>query len=193
MTPLTPDEDKTELNENQHWEMELYKQGSEACRNYSQLTMRTRTLSQQILAVSVVGLGAAIANKDISIGSQIFLTGGVVLLVFSGSLFFVDWHYQSAFTAIRNSLAFIESRQPLFGPWIAHLNVRTHFRDHIASYLPFLLLAIVGCLGIWLGINQGGASVLRIGGAAWPIPMFETTSRWITSGIFPRLNPSRRP
>ncbi len=138
-------------------EEEAYKQGSEACRNYSQLTMRTRTLSQQILGASAVGLATALATPRIAQGAraEIFVAAGFILLAFAFALLFVDWHYQSAFTAIRNSLAFMESRQPILGPWIAHLNARTHFNDHIASYFPFLLLAALGCVSLVRGFAYG--------------------------------------
>ena len=140
---------KTESND--RWQAELYKQGSEACRNYSQLTMRTRTLSQEVLLVSVVGLSAVITKVDASAWPQIVLAAGIALLPFSVSLAFVDWHYQSAFSAIRNFLADIEVSHKQNGPWRAHLKERTHFKDHIASYGPFLLLSAIGCLAIMVG------------------------------------------
>lgn len=146
-------------------ECEMYRQGSEACRNYSKLTMRVRTLSQQILAVGVAGLGTALAKEGITpdIRAQIFIAAGVALVALSFSLLVVDWHYQTAFTGIRNSLAFMETRnRPFFGPWIAHFNTRTQFKDHIASYLPFHLLAIIGGMGIWRGINGGPNWLIRI-------------------------------
>jgi hypothetical protein len=126
--------------------------------------MQTRTLSQQIMAAAAVGLATAAATRGIDDTARvaIFLSVGIVLLAFAFSLLFVDWHYQSAFTAIRNALAFIESRQPVLGPWIAHLNARTHFNDHIASYLPFLLLAALGCASIIGGVvcsNRSGAFI----------------------------------
>lgn len=139
-------------------ECEMYRQGSEACRNYSGLTMRVRTLSQQLLVIAVAGLATALANENIKPGeilhTQIFIAAGIALVGLSFSLLVVDWHYQSAFTAIRNSLAFMESRNyPFYGPWVAHFNTRTQFRDHIASYLPFHLLAIIGGMGIWHGLS----------------------------------------
>jgi hypothetical protein len=45
------------------WEVEFYKQGSDACRNYSQLTMRVRTLSQQVLVGSSIGLAALLSRQ----------------------------------------------------------------------------------------------------------------------------------
>jgi protein-S-isoprenylcysteine O-methyltransferase Ste14 len=155
---MAPEPDtKTPPNPNEipPWEEAAYKQGSDACRNYSQLTMRTRTLAQQILATATVALGVATATSEIQgwNRAEIFIAGGVVLLALAFSLLFVDWHYQSAFTAIRNSLAYIESRQPVAGHWLSHLNVRTQFKDHIASYFPFLLLAAMGCLSVLGGLN----------------------------------------
>lgn len=154
------------------WEIEMYKQGSEACRNYSRLTMKTRTLSQQVLIVSVVGLSAVIANKDVPSRHEIVLIGGIALLAFSVSLTFVDWHYQSAFTAIRNALACIEYTIKLPGPWRAHLGERTQFKDHVASYLPFLLLFAIGCLGIGFGIKLSGGSALLVGLVVIPLLFF---------------------
>jgi hypothetical protein len=140
------------------WRHALYREGSEACRNYSRLTMQTRTLSQQILVVGVVGLSAAVASKEAFRRPEIVLTGGLALVAFAVSLAFVDWHYQSAFTAIRNSLAEIEHELELMGPWRAHLAERTHVKDHVASYVPFILLCIIGCIGTLIGIELGGAS-----------------------------------
>jgi hypothetical protein len=138
----------------------VYEAGSEACRNYSRLTLQTRTLSQQVLVAGTIGLAAAIASKEASDRPWIIFGSGVVLILFSVSLGFVDWHYQSAFTAIRNSLARIEHQQEFDGPWTAHLSARTEFKDHVASYMPFLLLFTMGCgamgLGLGLGLSKWG-------------------------------------
>lgn len=134
------------------WRLEAYKQGSDACRNYSGLTMRIRTLAQQILAVSVVGFAAAMSEAvNITNLDMLFGVGGVTLLILTTSLTLVDWHYKTAFTAIRDSLAELEQQEGLYGPWQAHLETRTRFKDHIASAMPFLFLGIAGVAAIGWG------------------------------------------
>lgn len=165
------DPSKTALTD---WEVEVYRQGSDACRNYSGLTMRTRTLSQQILAVAVVGLAtAAVKGADVP---GILLFGGVTLLAFAFSLLFVDWHYQSAFTAIRNTLASMESKRGMVGPWLCHLNARTHFNDHLASYSPFVALATLGCLSVWRGLAENAIKPFSEGKSVWLIPLIAFTA-----------------
>lgn len=138
------------------WEIESYKQGSEACRNYSNLTMRVRTLTQQIFGASVVGLAAYLNTRKsptLVFPDPVFIIGGITLVFLAVALGFVDWHYQTAFSAIRDSLAKAEARHNRKGPWPwrAHLSVRTNFKDHIASYLPFVLLGVVGFWGALFG------------------------------------------
>lgn len=159
-------EDRTQSSGDE-WRMEFYKQGSEACRNYSNLTMRVRTLAEQILGVSVVGLAAYLKTGDSAeLDDRVILAGGLTLVILAISLGFIDWHYQSAFSAIRDSLAKAEAERKLGGPWRAHLSVRTRLKDHVASYLPFILLGAVGCFvatyalgGIWL---RGGFPFLLV-------------------------------
>lgn len=146
----------------EEWERESYVQGSEACRNYSNLTMRVRTLAQQALLAAAAGLGAAIIGREnIDYFFELMGVVGLLLVVFAVSLFFVDWHYQSAFTAIRNHLTTIEARHHVVelgtlkchdGPWTAHLSVRTKRRDHVANYLPFLFIGDVGVAAMTYGI-----------------------------------------
>ncbi|HSL83679.1 MAG TPA: NAD(P)-dependent oxidoreductase [Thermoanaerobaculia bacterium] len=162
------------------WERESYVQGSEACRNYSNLTMRVRTLAQQALLAAAAGLGAAVIGREnIEYFYDLMGVVGLLLVVFAVSLFFVDWHYQSAFTAIRNHLTTIEARHHVEeldrlechdGPWTAHLSVRTRFRDHVASYLPFLLIGEVGAVAAFYGLQNipfraWVLGVVAIGGA----------------------------
>ncbi len=75
----------------------LYEQGSEACRNYSRLTMQVRSLSQHVLIGAVIGLSVSTLKDggDTSL-DFIFLCGGIVLGCFNVALALVDWHYQSA-------------------------------------------------------------------------------------------------
>jgi len=134
-----------------------YTEGSESCRNYSRLTMRVRTLSQQVLILGAVGFLAALTegkNKDYQMGIMIF--GGIALSVLAFSLSVVDWHYQSAFSMIRDSLAKLEVKSQIEGPWRAHLSARTHKRDHVSSYLPFLLLWFLGLTTVGFGAEDSG-------------------------------------
>jgi len=132
-----------------------YEQGSEACQNYSRLTMTVRTLSQQIMAVSFVGFIAALSSKTNNLNMSYLLGyGGIAVVIFSVSLLVVDWHYQSAFTAIRNALARLEVKVGIVGPWRSHLIARTRKRDHLASYLPFLLLWLLGFIISGVGFNH---------------------------------------
>lgn len=136
--------------------MKAYEEGSLSCRNYSNLTMRVRTLAQHVLVVGVAGLSVLMVDfeKDEAQLPYAILMVSISLLLFSISLFLVDWHYQSAFTGIRNQLAKIECENGISGPWLAHLCVRTHLNDHIASYLPFILLGILGGAGLWFGASD---------------------------------------
>lgn len=141
-----------QAQKNDDWLLKTYEEGSSTCRNYSNLTMRVRTLAQHVLVVGVAGLSVLMLdhrNKE-ELPYAILIVS-FSLLVFSISLFLVDWHYQSAFSGIRNQLARMECEKGISGPWLAHLSIRTHLNDHIASYLPFLLLGALGCLGIWMG------------------------------------------
>ena len=137
-----------QAHKNDDWLFKAYEEGSSTCRNYSNLTMRVRTLAQHVLVVGVAGLSILMLDyqKDEELPYAILIVS-FSLLVFSISLFLVDWHYQSAFTGIRNQLARMECEKGISGPWLAHLCIRTHLNDHIASYLPFLLLGFCGCLG----------------------------------------------
>lgn len=141
-----------QTHKNNDWLIKAYEEGSLTCRNYSNLTMRVRTLAQHVLVVGVAGLSVLMLDyqKEEELPYAILIVS-FSLLIFSISLFLVDWHYQSAFTGIRNQLASIECEKGISGPWLAHLCIRTHLNDHVASYLPFLLLGALGCLGVWLG------------------------------------------
>lgn len=58
-----------------------YEQGSKACRNYSQLTMRVRTLSQQVLVVNVAGILVFLFGQETISPHfpEIMFYGGLVL------------------------------------------------------------------------------------------------------------------
>lgn len=145
-----------EPNLSTDWELQSYREGSATCRNYSILTMQVRSLAQQILFIGVAGMATALSMPENTLGigpATIVLIGAIALLTVTASLSFVDWHYQSAFAAMRNYLALVEEKNGLSGPWLAHLKVRTGFKDHIASYVPFLLLILVGCLGLAFGLE----------------------------------------
>ncbi len=129
-----------------------YEQGAEACRNYSQLTSRARTFAQLIAAAAVtVPFATGLAPDQRHL---VFQLGGAILCTVAVGLCLIDWHYQSAFTAIRNRLANMEAYHGCVGPWRAHLSVRTGVADHIASYIPFYLLALLGVAGIILGTDE---------------------------------------
>lgn len=164
------------------WERERYVQGSEACRNYSNLTMSVRTLAQQVSLAAAAGLAAALIGQERiePFFSELMWVSGLVLTVFALSLFFVDWHYQSAFTAIRNHLATIEARHHLeevealdchAGPWTAHLDARTQFKDHLASYVPFLLIGDLGLAAALYGLHETPIGVSLLGLAAVAVHM----------------------
>jgi hypothetical protein len=141
---------------------ELYREGSAACRNYSTLTMQVRTMAQQVLIAGVIGLSVATLGLEFTgeeLGTSmrflgyILICGGAVLFCFGVSLGVVNWHYQSAFTAIRNVLAFLEGDE--VGPWRAHWCIRkakTH--DRIASNFPFWILCLVGGAGVLVGFDM---------------------------------------
>lgn len=140
-------------------ESQLYKEGSEACRNYSRLTMQVRTLSQQVLIGAAIALSVATLGVDpdsaspvVSLG-YVLLCGGLVLMGFGVALGLVDWHYQSAFTAIRDALAYMEGAVP--GPWRAHKCVRVaKWNDFVASYFPFWALWFIGVVSFGVGVSR---------------------------------------
>ena len=150
-------------------EIKAYEEGSASCRNYSQLTMRVRTLSQQVMVLAIAALVAALAPEEGKWNKEdVMQYGGVAISLFALSLLVVDWHYQSAFSAIRNAMAELESKAGIEGPWRAHLRARTQKRDHVASYLPFLFLWVLGWATFSLGGKEnwfwlGGGAAIAIG------------------------------
>ncbi|HVF61205.1 MAG TPA: hypothetical protein VNJ70_15465 [Thermoanaerobaculia bacterium] len=106
--------------------------------------------------MSIAGLAATYLKDDSGIDGTpdraILVGGGLTLVLLAISLGFVDWHYQSAFSAIRDSLARAEAERRIDGPWRAHLSVRSRLVDHFASYLPFVFLFAIGCVGACVGM-----------------------------------------
>lgn len=135
----------------------FYAEGSAACRNYSCLTMKVRTLSQHVLIGILIALSvAAVGNEQFFFEKAlwpIFYFGGIILGLFSISLALVDWHYQSAFTAIRNVLVTIEGNE--FGPWHAHKKIRSKMgHDFVSSYFPFWVLWFIGVVAFLVGYDN---------------------------------------
>ncbi len=90
---------------------ELYKQGSECCRTYSELTMKVRTLAQQIVIGYAVGLGIFLSRTSWPsvLLEAVLLGAGVLLVLFAAGLWALNQHYSKAFEAIRdNSLVPLE-------------------------------------------------------------------------------------
>lgn len=141
------------------FELAMYKDGSEACRNYSRLTMQARTLLQQVFGVGGAGAVVVVITYP-GISSWLYILAGIVLMVFAVSLAMVDWHYQSAFSAVRNALARLEQEWAKGGrgPWTAHLEVRQEWKDHVASLTPFFLVYVSGCAACAYGLGQMGAA-----------------------------------
>lgn len=164
-------------------DLDAYKEGSEACRNYSGLTMRVRTLAVVVAAAAIaVPFTGNLPNDKTKLAWEF---GGIILAAVAISFWLVDWHYQSAFAAIRDSLAMLEAQHGVEGPWRAHLRTRTRLWDHIASYVPFLLLGLIAALALdytytglteksfvgrlvtWTFFALGVGVFLFFAGAAW--------------------------
>lgn len=151
-------------------DLDAYKEGSSACQNYSGLTMRVRTVA---VVVAVSAIAIPLARDLLDDKMQLALMGGsIILAAVAISFSLVDWHYQSAFATIRDSLAILEARNLFKGPWRAHLERRTHSRDHYASYVPFLLLGLIAAVALiystwkdkWYGAWLGGTVVAFVAG-----------------------------
>jgi len=167
---------------------ELYRQGSEACRNYSQLTQRTRTLA---LIATVAAVAAPLSRLvDATEINRLLLPAGVLLMLVALSLGLVDWHYQSAFQAIRNVLARIEFALGVVGPWRAHFTVRGSWRDFIASYLPFGLLFAIGLMVA--ATNVAGDGSLAVATWVWFALALEATAAVVGTMVSMRTHRSER-
>lgn len=134
----------------------MYQEASATCRNYSMLTMRVRTISQSLLAVISLGIGTLYRSGFLNDDSQsdkfdwnaVLWVVGLIFVALAISLGLIDWHYQSAFSAIRDSLAKLEVQAKIDGPWRAHLRTRGRFEDQLASYFPFYFMAGTGIVVI---------------------------------------------
>lgn len=145
---------------------ELYRQGSECCRNYSNLTMRVRTLAQQVLLAYAVGVGLLLTRGK-EIGALLF-GAGIILILFSSALWILNLHYSLSFTGIRNDclrkleanvLEAVETDKtdkPIaVGPWEAHAHAQPAWVRVAAWHWPYLVLVFVGLLTMLLGVTWG--------------------------------------
>ncbi|MCR9243847.1 MAG: hypothetical protein NXI31_02365 [bacterium] len=145
-----------------------YAEASDACRNYSDLTLKSRTLGQQIMLGYSVAIGITLSRsaiKDPQLGT-ILVIGGCVLLALSIPLHAVTRHYANAFWAMRNWLAAYErlryeptGGEANFGPWHAHKTSREKrmFSDGWSTNLPFGALVALAIASIVAGasLTQG--------------------------------------
>lgn len=168
---------------------DFYREGSDACRNYSRLTMQVRTLSQNVLIAYLVGLGIAyrtLSTDGESGFAHILWTTGFVLVLFSISLAVVNWHYQSAFEAIRDNLKRLEENANLVGPWRVHQLVRGGRKDAYAQFAPFVISAFIGvseifiAAVIWFGQESYGWGFFMVAVAVVAIGTTFFSLRWIS-------------
>ena len=144
------------------WELEAYKQGSETCRNYSRLISPVRTI---IITFVSAAIGAVTLKwDDMSDRVSVLMIAGTATSFMGIVLLLIDWHFQSAFEAIRDTNAITEAKQGVKGPWLAHFKVREPVSVFLASYLPLLLL-------IW-----GGATVMFA--SIWMLDMWWRDISW---------------
>lgn len=145
-------------------EKQLYEQGSKACQQYSDLTMRIRTIAQTVQIAYAVAMGLVLSRAGVQAGSDwvpvdrvgfVMIVLGVLVVVFGRVLGVLNVHYSGAFEAIRdNSLVRLERRafadQENVGPWEAHQRHRraTEAQKQRAWTLPFRALMMLGALGI---------------------------------------------
>ena len=104
--------------------VELYRQGSEMCRQYSKLTMGVRTLSQQILIGYTVGVGVTLSKVEVADRGPILALSGGVLILFAAALWTLNRHHSTAFVEIRDEvLSVLEGPYDVQarprGPWQA--------------------------------------------------------------------------
>ncbi len=124
---------------------DMYKEGSASLRNYSDLTMKVRTLAMHLFLGSAVALAVA-SSKDVTELPKYAFWGGACLALFSITLLCINWHFATAFNVIRNSMADLEDGagvQP-DGPWQRHQLVRGGWRDPLAYTAPFTALFLLG-------------------------------------------------
>lgn len=156
---------------------EMYREGSECCRNYSKLTMQVRThvgllmlgyavgigtMGSNWLSHSVAPTGPGLINLLHSLPRQaglVLLFGGVALFLFAVSLWTVNWHFSTAFRAMRDVICELEPAKPIRGcscsdggPWRAHKRAREPLADTIAWNLPFGVLAVIAAVSVVAGL-----------------------------------------
>lgn len=164
-------EDHTQAEEGEIPLEALYSEASQCCRLYSKLTMRVRTLAQQVVIAYAVGLGIFLSRSEWPPQLlQLALIGaGVILVLFALPLWALNQHYSSAFEGIRDGfLVPLESRRwphtadersLASGPWSAHARVRqgTGLRTRhtvltrLAWHGPYVALLVIGVFSILAG------------------------------------------
>ena len=142
--------------------VELYRQGSECCRNYSDLTMKVRTLAQQVMLAYSLGIALVLTKGD-RIGALLF-GAGIILILFSSALWILNLHYSLSFTGIRNDcLRRLESEllgeSETLGPWEAHSRAQAAWVRVAAWNWPYLVLVIVGLLTMLLGVAWNATDI----------------------------------
>lgn len=148
--------------------IELYKQGSKSCQLYSDITMRIRTLAQQVVIAYAAGLGVLatqLLGEPVLCGIVMIFSGAIAER-FGENLRALNRHYSFAFEAIRDrSLVPLEEAVELknetdVGPWTAH---KQHRADDTKTKMyawdgPFDTLRWFGIAGI-----VGGAAAIVYG------------------------------
>lgn len=153
---------------------DCYREGSEACRNYSTLTMRVRTLTLALLlglsvSIAVYAGGEKGATPRLSI-EMIGGIAGLLIFLFATTLMAVGWHFQSAFEAVRDSLVEMELRAKIdYGPWTMHKLVRSRQRDAWATLAPYTVVGLIGVVAM-IVFFYGGQSGQTFWVPKWLIP-----------------------
>jgi hypothetical protein len=147
-----------------------YKYGSEACKQYSQLTMNIRTLAQQLVLAYAVGMGIVISKGPSGLPTTessefcpISVWAGAILIIFAFVLYVLNRHHSSAFRTIRDDCLRRlegdergEDHEPI-GPWAAHARARERWQElfkpgfNLAWDLPFYALLSIGIASVVLG------------------------------------------
>lgn len=139
---------------------EAYKQGSDLCRMYSEMTARIRTQVMLVLFSYAIGLAVALTKGELvrehlpTIG----LMSGTVLFLFALVLCVLNYHYSNAHNLIRDRcLVRLEktmARAPgVMAPWesqqMARIspNGRMRVWTRISWWLPFIAAGVVGIVG----------------------------------------------
>ncbi|MCC6971726.1 MAG: hypothetical protein IT434_16055 [Phycisphaerales bacterium] len=156
-----PDPDSKSDNHGAFSIAELYKAGSDCCKQYSQLTMDIRRFAQQMLVTYAVGIGIVFSRSheagDLPYLGVVLILAGVILNIFGAVLWILNQHYSKAFEAIRDgSLVKIEKwaiarekdQDGLTGPWSEHSEWRKTHRPHP----PFVAQLTIGGLSVVAGV-----------------------------------------